>query len=146
MVKKLLTLFLLSIIYSYSMIAQNYDESKIPSYTIPKLLESESGARITSSDQWENQRRQEILNLFKEEMYGKVPQFDYKTASYKRSIKNLELENIATQEEVALTISNGRGQIKITMLLTLPNKVEGPVPLFLGLNFLQGNLCNPRSQ
>lgn len=79
-------------------------------------------------------------------MYGEVPQFDYKAASYKRSLKNPELDDIATQEEVALTISNGKGQIKITMLLTLPKKVKGPAPMFLGLNFYGNHVASTNKE
>ncbi len=134
-VKKILILLALPIIYSSSMNAQNYEESKIPQYSVPKLLLSEVGQKITSADTWEEGRRNEVLGLFNDQMYGKVPEFEYTKDYQHRILKNDALNGKATQEEVTITIANEKGEIKIIMLLTLPNTTQGPVPIFLGLNF-----------
>lgn len=51
----------------------NYDESKVPIYTLPSLLISQKGVEITSAKEWEHTRRKEILQLFEEQVYGKMP-------------------------------------------------------------------------
>jgi len=129
-VKKILILLTLQIIYSSSMEAQNYDESKIPPYTVPDLLGKK---QISNSNNWKNSRRAEVLKLFSENMYGRIPDFDYQVTSYKRPL-NTPKDNIV-QEEIAIIISNENGSIKMNMLLTLPKNATHPVPLFLGLNF-----------
>jgi hypothetical protein len=53
--------------------AQNYDESKVGEYQLPKLLVTESGQTVSTSEQWENIRRPEILKLFEDHVYGQVP-------------------------------------------------------------------------
>jgi hypothetical protein len=45
------------------------------------------------------------------------------------------LEGTAVQKEVDIVVSNGRDELVFTMLIYLPGDHEGPVPLFLGLNF-----------
>jgi len=105
-VKKILILLALPIIYSSSMNAQNYEESKIPQYSVPKLLLSEVGQKITSADTWEEGRRNEVLGLFNDQMYGKVPEFEYTKDYQHRILKNDALNGKATQEEVTITIAN----------------------------------------
>jgi len=51
----------------------NYDESKIPSYTLPELLVTDDGKVIHNSKEWENTQRPVILKKFTENVYGKVP-------------------------------------------------------------------------
>src|SRR3546814_5025224 len=51
----------------------NYDESKVPPYTLPALLTTESGQPVTTVAQWEQQRRPELLELFSSQLYGRTP-------------------------------------------------------------------------
>ena len=51
----------------------NYDESKIPPYTLPALLKTSDGREITTVQQWEQIRRPELLSVFTEQVYGKMP-------------------------------------------------------------------------
>ncbi len=50
----------------------NYVESKVPSYVLPNPLETNSGERVTSADQWPA-RREELMELFREHVYGHRP-------------------------------------------------------------------------
>jgi len=51
----------------------NYDESKVPPYTLPDPLVMASGARVTSGSMWKRQRRPELLRLYEAHIYGRVP-------------------------------------------------------------------------
>jgi hypothetical protein len=42
----------------------NYDESKVPAYTLPELLKCQNGEMVTTAEEWEKQRRPELLELF----------------------------------------------------------------------------------
>src|SRR4051794_40376933 len=53
--------------------ATNYDESKVGTYTLPDPLVMQDGQRVTSPDQWNAQRRPEIVKLFEENQYGRCP-------------------------------------------------------------------------
>jgi hypothetical protein len=48
----------------------NYDESKVPSYTLPDALTTLKGKKVKNVRQWEKVRRPELLNLFETEMFG----------------------------------------------------------------------------
>jgi len=117
--------------------AQNYDENKIPAYELPKLLISQAGTAIESPQHWENQRRVELLNLFREQMYGAVPEFEFQVSYTRKDLKS-DNPDLYTQEEVVMNISNSMESITLRMLLTLPANTNGQVPVFLGLNF-KGN-------
>ena len=51
----------------------NYDEAKIPAYQLPELLTCNDGTRVETKEDWTGKRRGEILQLFKEHVYGEMP-------------------------------------------------------------------------
>ena len=51
----------------------NYDEAKIPAYQLPELLTCNDGTRVETKEDWTGKRRGEILQLFKEHIYGAMP-------------------------------------------------------------------------
>lgn len=63
----------------------NTDEAKVPSYTLPDPLLTESGKVVKNRRQWEKVRRPELMSLFETEMFGKMPgrpaQMHYKVLS-----------------------------------------------------------------
>jgi hypothetical protein len=52
----------------------NYDQSDIPPYTLPDPLTMQDGRKVTSADMWYKERRPELVNLFKDNIYGRVPE------------------------------------------------------------------------
>lgn len=53
--------------------AVNYDESKVKPYTLPDPLVLNNGQRVTTPEMWWNERRPQLLTMFDEDMYGRVP-------------------------------------------------------------------------
>ena len=51
----------------------NYSEERVRPYTLPDPLVMASGERVTNADQWFKVRRPEILKLYRDEIYGRVP-------------------------------------------------------------------------
>src|SRR5262245_5491000 len=51
----------------------NYDEAKVPAYRLPDPLTTTIGARITTSQEWQQLRRPEVLRLFETHEYGRSP-------------------------------------------------------------------------
>src|SRR5688572_23369121 len=51
----------------------NYDEAKVPKYTLPDPLVTPEGTRITTSHEWQQKRRPEVLRLFETHVYGRSP-------------------------------------------------------------------------
>src|SRR5579864_8841994 len=51
----------------------NYDEAKVGSYTLPNLLVLENGKPVRDARTWTEKRRPEIVRLYEENQYGRVP-------------------------------------------------------------------------
>src|SRR5690242_9359853 len=51
----------------------NYDEAKVPSYSLPDPLALSTGARVRDARAWVEARRPEVLGLFETQVYGKMP-------------------------------------------------------------------------
>ena len=78
--KKLKT-YLLLIGCASKLCAQNYDETKVPSYTLPEVLKTSTGQIIKNTREWENNRRPEVLTLFENDVYGQMPK-DYDSLAF----------------------------------------------------------------
>jgi len=112
----------------------NYDESKIPPYTLPDPLMMNNGKPVTTQKEWTQKRRPEIVALFERQMFGKAPEkpknMHFKVLSEDKNALN----GMATRKEVAVYFTKG-DQSYMTVLIYLPNNRKAPVPLFVGLNF-----------
>jgi hypothetical protein len=112
----------------------NYDESKVPPYKLPELLISIKGKTITTTGEWTGIRRPEIVKLFEDNMYGKIPG-ELKIHSYKVVEENDNaLGGIARRKQVVLTFQNAGKELNVNLLIYLP-KNAGKAPLFVGYNF-----------
>jgi hypothetical protein len=127
----LLLIFFFSLQMGY---AQNYEESKVGEYQLPELLVTESGQTVSTPEQWEKIRRPEILNLFKNHVYGQVPK-DFDDIKFKVINQDKKAMNgKATLKEVAITVTRNNKSVTMNLLMFTPNKVKKPVPMFLVIN------------
>jgi len=115
----------------------NYDESKVPSYTLPDPLVRNNGRPVKNVRTWEKKRRPEILDLFAREVYGRVPgkPADLHFKVLKENPK--AFGGLATMREVGIYF-NAQETNYMVLLMYVPNNVKGPVPAFVGVNF-KGN-------
>jgi len=51
----------------------NYNEAEIAAYQLPELLTCNDGTRVETQEDWASKRREEVLQLFKEHVYGATP-------------------------------------------------------------------------
>lgn len=141
--KKLLFVLLTFMLVSIDLIAQNYDESKVPIYTLPNVLESKNKKKIANVKDWENIRRPEILTLFEENVYGKTPKsFDKINFKIKNENKNA-MNGKAHLKEVEITVSNNNETVLINVVLFVPSRIKKPVPAFLLINNRGKNNTSP---
>jgi hypothetical protein len=113
----------------------NYDESKVPAYTLPDPLVALNGKPVATARQWSNSRRAEVLGLFEEHVYGRAPG---KPRGMKFVVDNADaqaLGGLATRKEVTVLFTGKADGPKMTLLLYVPNGREKPAPAFLSLNF-----------
>ncbi len=116
----------------------NYDESKVPEYTLPDPLVCLDGSKVNDAEVWRQKRRPEIVRLFEEQMYGRSPGKPQFMTFMTTSVNKSALDGRATRKEVTVYFTGRRQDPNMTILIYLPNKDRKPVPLFVGLNF-QGN-------
>ncbi len=130
----IVAVLLVASISGYAQRGANYDESKVPEYQLPKVLVSQKGKKIKSTKSWIKKRRPELVALFEENMYGKVPG-ELKIDSY-RIVEQSQnaINNKAIRKQVVLTFRNNGKELDVAMLLYLPKSVE-KAPVFLGYNF-----------
>lgn len=130
--------------YSVSKIEQetlyyNNNPKAIPPYTLPDPLTMQDGTRVGNAEQWYSSRRSELLGLFETEMFGKDP--GRVPVLYTRVESDAEpaFDGKAVRHEVSLIfIDDGKGYRKMQLLIYTPADADGPVPMFLGVNF-KGN-------
>lgn len=115
---------------------QNYDEAKVPNYVLPDPLISEDGNRVTSADQWSSKRRSEILELFRREVYGRLPTKDAALRVVVTEQNEPALDGLALRKQVTIQLGEHPSDPKINLLIYYPVDQKNAVPAFLGLNFL----------
>lgn len=113
--------------------AANYDETKVPAYTLPDPLVFNNGEKVKNNKEWDN-RRAEILKMFENEVYGISPLWRGQLISTELSSNQNALNGTAIRKEIKITLKNRSKIMSMVMLLYLP-KSSDPVPVFLGLNF-----------
>lgn len=121
----------------------NYDERKIPSYTLPDPLTCNDGHKAASVKEWEKIRRPELLNLFSKEMFGVTPSGKIKVKYEVLSVDDGALNGKATRKQVRFVFSKDTVCREMLMLLYLPHQVNGKVPVFFAYNYMGNHTIHP---
>ena len=126
--------FLIQAAHAQGPIPANYDESKVGSYTLPDPLTFNNGEKVTNARQWER-RRQELLELFAENVYGRSPappkHINFSVFDFDKKA----LGGKAIRKQVTIYFSANKKGPKEDVLIYLPAGAQKPVPLILSLNF-----------
>lgn len=121
----------------------NYDESKVPPYTLPDPLILNDGTKVKDAETWKNKRRPEILKLFEEYVYGRTPR-ELKNVSFETvSIYRDSLNNKAIRKEVIVYFTGKKQDPSMQILIYTPSEAKKPVPIFVGLNFGGNHTVHP---
>lgn len=112
----------------------NYEESKVPEYTLPDPLTLADGSRVSSPSAWEN-RREQLLGFFTEHVYGKAPGQPENLRFKIQEVDKNALGGTATRKQVTVSFGRGKKEASMDVLIYLPNDQPRPVPLFVGPNF-----------
>lgn len=114
----------------------NYDEGKVPKYTLPDPLLMLDGTKVTDADLWRSKRRPEILMLFEANVYGKTPGGRPKDMTWEViSLDKNALGGKAVRKEVSIYFTGKKDGPKMDLLIYLPANAKGKVPIFLVPNF-----------
>jgi hypothetical protein len=130
----ILTSFLFLNLSVFAQQEVNYNEEAIAPYTLPELLTISNGQKVLSKEEWENKRRAEILTLFKNEVYGIIPDEMLSPTAKVTEETDAALDNTAIRKQIALVFMNNDLELTINILLYLPKGIASP-PIFIGYNF-----------
>ena len=113
----------------------NYDEAKVPPYALPDPLLLNNGRIVNQLEEWKKNRRQEIMHLFQEHVYGRSPKWLRARHFHQTSLDSHASSGLATRKEISIFPAGKPDGFRFHLLLYVPNNARKPVPAFLGLNF-----------
>ncbi|WAC14666.1 glucuronyl esterase domain-containing protein [Dyadobacter pollutisoli] len=117
----------------------NYQEDSVGTYTLPELLKSLDGKTISTAKQWTQQRRPELVKLFEENQFGKMPSrpqemtfkvFDKGTSAFNGK---------AIRKQVTVYFTKDTSDHKMNLLIYIPASAKKPVPLLMNISFAAYN-------
>lgn len=97
------------------------------------------GKKVTTRDEWYSRRRPELKELFQHYMYGRYPQIKAKVQGRVLHEDRQAFGGQATLREVQVDLGIDKCP-PIHLLIVVPNRRAGSVPVFVGMNFC-GNHC-----
>ena len=113
----------------------NYDEAKIPPYTLPDPLVCFDGQRVMDVRLWRAKRRPEILSAFVENVYGRAPKLKTEPRYEVTDIDTRALDGLATRKQVTIRLFSEADSPRIDLVLFIPNATVKPAPAFLSLSY-----------
>ena len=108
----------------------NYYEEKVPSFTLPDPLMGNDGKKVSKAGDWTGRRREEVLEMFRANVFGRVPDTKYSTSFKVINQDNTAINGTATLKQVDISVVSGTKSLVIHLTLFTPN-VKKPVPAFL---------------
>ena len=117
----------------------NYEEDSVGTYTLPDLFTLSNGQKVTNAKTWTEKRRPELLKLFEEIEYGKVPgtSADLHFNVFENGIT--VFNGKAIRKQVTVYFTKDTSNYKMDLLIYLPVKAAKPVPLLLNVSFVANN-------
>ncbi len=99
----------------------NYDETKVPAYTLPDPLLCADGTRVKSAAEWKDKRRPELLRMFAEWEYGRNPEKQVAIAkTVVREVNPQAANGKARCREIDVWFTDRVDGPKMTILLFTP--------------------------
>ncbi len=133
----LTAVFVLAIYSSVAVAAEFPALESLPSRPeLPDPLQMLDGTKITTAADWNAKRKPELKALFQHYMYGYLPPkpglWSVEDVLFS---DNTFLDGKATLSESRIKFFEPNLKHRLYVLLVVPNKRAGPVPVFVGMNF-----------
>lgn len=112
----------------------NYDEKEANHYTLPDPLVLKNGQPVTDADTWWQQRRPQIIHDYETSIFGRVPAHTPKVTFAVSQVDSTALDGTAIRKTITGEIDHLQypaAKPVIHMVLYLPVKAAGPVPLMV---------------
>lgn len=124
----------------------NYEESKVPPFSLPDPFVSQKGKSIKTIQEWEFTRRKEIISLFENQVYGQLP----------RDMDNIRFELVSEDKqamggaahlkEIDIQVERHNNSIRLRLILFVPTKASKPAPVFLLITHRDPENIDPSRQ
>ncbi len=111
----------------------NFEESKVPPWTLPPLLKFADGEAVTTPADW-TRRRNEVLALFQSEVFGVSPSRPEGLVFRVIETNPLAMAGAATLKVVEVSFPLDDQVFAFQLTVFVPNQRSGPVPVFVLLN------------
>lgn len=112
--------------------------------TLPELLKGTDGTVIQTVEQWREIRRPELLDLFREHIYGVEPSPHNADVRFRTVMESEAMEGQAVRKTVEITISGPGGELAYQLHVFLPANLTQPVPAFLLINNRGVEFADPK--
>ncbi len=122
----------------------NYTEAKVVSYALPDPLKLANGEPVRDAATWFEKRRPELIRLFEENEYGRVPATAPKVIWRVVSTDANALDGKAIMKQLTGHMGSADGPA-IDATLYLPAQTDRPVPTLLNLTFNFGGMRRGRA-
>jgi hypothetical protein len=113
----------------------NYDEAHVGAYTLPDVLKMQNGKEVTDAKTWTEERRSEIVKLFEEHQFGKMPPQPASLSFTVFDTGTSVFNGKAIRKQVTVYFTKDTSDHKMDLLIYLPAKAQKPVPLLLMVSF-----------
>lgn len=115
---------------------------------LPDPLVMNDGTRVASAELWKTKRRAEVLELFRENVYGRAPIGRPDTLAFALTNSAADaMDGKATRKLIRIAYAGPGGKGGINLILFVPNDARKPVPCFLLIcNRGQENIDPTRAQ
>ncbi len=111
----------------------NFDETKVPPWSLPGLLAFKDGTKIANPADW-TRRRAELLDVYRREVFGVSPPRP-EGLTFKQVESNPRaMDGAATLKRIAVSFALGGETFTFHVTLFVPNRRTGPASVFLQLN------------
>ncbi|MHA4738029.1 alpha/beta hydrolase family protein [Dyadobacter sp. MSC1_007] len=117
----------------------NYNDDSVGSYTLPDLLKCADGQPVTTSKVWTEKRRPELLRLFEEIQFGKMPPAPKKVQFHVFDKGTPAFNGKAVRKQVRVYLAKDTSNHQMNLAVYLPANAKKPVPLLLNISFVAYN-------
>lgn len=103
----------------------------MPAFTLPDPLKSIDGTKVSTQEAWKNTRRAEVLELFRDHVYGRVPATKYDLKFEVVHEDKKALTGAATLKQLNVIVTREGKTLTIPFSLFIPNQSAKPAAAFL---------------
>jgi hypothetical protein len=112
----------------------NYDEAKVRAYVLPDPLKMTDGRSVTTAADWKNQRRPELLELFRTQVYGRSLPALQNVRFEVTDEASESTKPFGVRKRVRIYTPDAKDWAGIKLTLYVPTGTTQPVPAFVGMH------------